>query len=102
MSFYSIATREEDEMFSSFVNAVVMSPIHAEEKGIERSENLRMPIVAAFDENLRWALRDAIAYSGSYDQMYAKNFGQVSEKDRGRNTLNNKGGPQIYSFPSFK
>ena len=29
MSFYSIATREEDEMFSSFVNAVVMSPIHA-------------------------------------------------------------------------
>ena len=89
MSFFSLATREDDVLFSSFVNFIVMATIYAQEKGIKREES---------KEN--WVLRDAIAYIGSYDQIYTKHFGDVLEEERGRNTLN-KGGPQIHSFPGL-
>ncbi|KAL7523806.1 hypothetical protein ACHAXR_000339 [Thalassiosira sp. AJA248-18] len=95
-----MATREDDVLFASFVNCIVVSTIYAQENFMsERSKE--MPLVSVFGSSLSWALRDAIAYSGSYDQLYTKHFGsEVSEVDRGRNTLN-KGGPLLYSFPAL-
>ncbi|KAL7538347.1 hypothetical protein ACHAXR_008492 [Thalassiosira sp. AJA248-18] len=60
-----------------------------------------MPLVSVFGSDLNWALRDAIAYSGSYEQIYKNHFGsKATEVNRGRNTLN-KGGPMIRSFPGL-
>ena len=101
MSFYSIATRdhEDDKLASSFVNCIVSAAIYAQENEIQREKSNEMPLVSLFGNDLNWALRDAIAYSGSYDEIYMKNFGSgVLEVDRGRNILN-KGGPILHSFP---
>ena len=100
VSFYSIATRdhEDDVLFSSFVNFIVIATIYAQENQIQRNESNYMPLVFLFGDEFNWVLRDAIAHSGSYDEIYTKNFGSESEVDRGRNALN-KGGPMMHSFP---
>ena len=53
---------------------------------------------------INWALRDAVAHNGANDKIRSRNFGDVSEKDKGRNTLASEHGPQIrwlqYLFPS--
>ena len=54
-----------------------------------------------FGSEYAWALRDAISYSGSYDELYTKNFGAVEKEDRGHNTLNDRGGPQLHSYPGI-
>jgi len=102
VSSFSLATREDDILFSSFVNCVVLATIHAEEKSITRDRSEEMPLVSIFGSKYSWALRDAVAYSGSYDQMYAKHFIDVAYEDRGRNTLNDSGGPQMHSFPGLR
>ena len=91
MSFFSLATREgeEDKLFSLVVNSVVVAIIHAIENGVEKEAWKAMPL---FGENVTWMLNDAISYSGSYDELYSKNFGNIGEKDRGRNILKD-GGP---------
>ena len=100
VSFFSLATRDNHVAFSSFVNCIVLATIYAQENGIERVDSNKMPLMNIFGSEFNWALRDAIAYSGSYDQIYTKYFGEVRVEDRGRNMLN-KGGPQIHSFPGL-
>ncbi|KAL7534572.1 hypothetical protein ACHAWF_004886, partial [Thalassiosira exigua] len=77
VSFYSMATRQEDVLFDSFVNMVVLATIFADENGITKEESRRMPLVSIFGPKLYWSLRDAISYSGSYDKLYRKHFGSV-------------------------
>jgi len=99
VSFYSIATREDDALFTSFVNCVVLATIYAQENKIEREKSSEMPLVSVFGSHFNWALRDAIVYSGSYEQVYLRNFGNNDTAAfRGRNTLN-KGGPLMLSIP---
>jgi len=98
VSVYSIATREDDVLFSSFVNCIVLATIFAQENGIQMEEHEKMPLSSIFGSNLKWALKDAFAFSGNYDQIYSKHFGSnVTESDKGRNTLN-EGGPLLISF----
>jgi len=120
VSFFSLATREDDVLFSSFVNCIVLATIYAQEKGIKIEEGKEMPSMTIFGSQFNWALRDAIAYSGSYDQIYTKSFGGLSsvllnffnsisqhdtnktaDEEAGRNYLNERGGPQIHSFPGL-
>jgi len=101
VSFFSLATREDDVVFSSFVNCVVLATIYAQEYDITRRKSKQMPFVSIFGSDFKWALRDAIAYSGNYDEIYRRNFGVLSEAERGRNYLNEDGGPQIHSFPGL-
>lgn len=100
VSFFSMVTREDDPVFSSFVNCVVVAPTHAQEIGVTKERSRDMPLISIFGTRFSWALRDAIAYSGTYDDVYSKNFGGVSEVERGRNSLN-KGGAQVHSFPGL-
>lgn len=94
---FAIATREDDSLFSSFVNCVVLAIIYAEESGVSNE----IPFTSIFGSELRWSLRDALSYSGSYDKLFTKHFGIDSE--RGRNGLNRifEAGPQLHSLPSF-
>ena len=90
-----MATRENDSLFSSFVNVVIVATIYAQEKDI--TVDTGMPKMSIFGQQFDWALRDAFGFSGRYDEIYEKNFPLVPKQDRGRNVLN-IGGPQIHSF----
>lgn len=102
LTIYALATREgDDTLFSSFVNAIVIATIYAAENSITQDRSTEMPLIYLFGGAFTWALRDAIAYSGSYDELYIKNFGEVLEEDRGRNALNKWSDPQIHSIPGL-
>lgn len=99
-SFYSIVTRQDDHLFASFTNCIVLATIYAQENGIGSENSWEMPPASIFGSGSDWALRDAILYSGGYGQIYEKNFnGSVSEASLGRNTLT-KGGPMMHSLSS--
>ena len=100
---YSLATREGNALFSSFVNCVVLATIYAEEEGIAKEEYKRIPQISLFGNLFAWSLRDTISYSGSYNELYTKHFGEHNDKDedRGRNRLNDGDGPRIHSFPGL-
>ena len=95
---FAIATREDDSLFSSFVNCVVLAILYAEESGVN---NIKVPFASIFGSEMRWSLRDAVSYSESYDKLFAKHFGIDSV--RGRNGLNRifEAGPQLHSLPSI-
>lgn len=97
----ALATREDDALFSSFIDSIVLAPIHAQKKDIRKETSMNMPLVSIFGTELSWALRDAVFYSGNYDEVYTAHFGEVSKESRGRNRLNDGGGPQMHSFGSF-
>lgn len=101
VSFFALTTRDEGVIFSSFVNCIVLATIYAQENGIRRGRSKEMPLLSLFGKDFEWALRDAIAYIGSYDQMLERNFRSALEENRGRNRLNENGGPQIHSFPGL-
>ena len=96
-----MATRDsnDDGMLSSFVNCIVLSTLYAQSKGITKERNGQMPTVSIFGSEFSLALRDAISYSGSYNEVYTKHIENATEELRGRNILNNVGGPQMHSFP---
>lgn len=93
---HAFATREDDVLFTSFVNCVVLATIYAEERGKNQ-----VPLASIFGEDLRWSLRDAVSYSNSYDDLYSKHFGLDS--DRGRNELNRmvESTSQLHSLPGL-
>lgn len=93
VSFFALATREDDVLFSSFVNAVVVATMFAYENDIAVATG--MPIVSLFGNNFTWALRDTIYYSRRYHHVH-----NSSEKDRGRNALN-AGRSEMHSFPGL-
>ncbi len=96
MIAFAIATREDDSLFSSFVNCAVLAVLYAEESGIDQ-----VPLSSIFGSKMRWSLRDAVSYSESYDKLFAKHFGIDSV--RGRNGLNRifEAGPQLHSLPTI-
>ena len=96
-----MVTREEDALFSSFVECAVSSTIYAQEHHITKENSRDMPLISLFGGKFNWALRDAVSYSGSYDEMYEKNFIDAAKDNRGRNVLNRRTGPQIQSFPGL-
>jgi len=99
---YSLATRDANVLLSSFVNCIVLATIYAQKNNIAKKNSVDLPLVSLFGNEFTWALRDAIGYSGSYGQIYEKNFDKGSEEEgRGRNDLNEYGGPQILSFPGL-
>ena len=101
-SFFAMATREDDSLFASFVDTIVLATIYAQENNIDRETSIEMPLAFVFGSDFSWALRDAIFYSGSYDGIYAKNFGgnEESSAKRDRNALN-EGGPMLLSIPGL-
>ena len=48
----------------------MLAAIHAQENHIDKYESEDMPLVSVFGSEFASALRDAIAYSGNYDEIY--------------------------------
>ncbi len=99
-SFYAFATRENDTLFSSFINAMVVATIHAQEIGVTRETSSLMPLVSLFGSDFLWAMRDAVSYGGNYDELYENNFESRSSR-RGRNEVNSRSGPQLLAPPEI-
>lgn len=95
---FALATRDDDKLFSSFVHSIMLATLYAQESGITHESNRGMPLMSVFGTQYLWAMRDAIAHSGSYDEMYYKHFG-TSPLQRGRNELNINATPQLLSPP---
>jgi len=96
---YAFATRGDDTLFSSFLNAMVITTIHAQEIGATRKTSTRMPLTSLFGNKFLWAMRDAVSYGGNYDEIYINNFGLKSV--RGRNEVNSQSGPQLLTRPGI-
>jgi hypothetical protein len=88
-------TRQGDKAFSSFVNCIVLSTFYAASEGIDRKNSFAMPTMTIFGSDMLWALKDAISANGNYDEIYFRNFGNATEVEIGRNTLNQEQGPQF-------
>ena len=58
MGFFSLVTHEDNVLFSSFVNCIVLAKIYAEEKGIKIEEGKEMPSMTMFGSqfNLAWGM----------------------------------------------
>lgn len=101
VSVYSMVTRQDDLLFSYFVDIIVLGSIYAQENGITSDDRLNMPQVTLFGVELTWALRDSVEYAGNYDEIYEKNFGSnYTGETRGRNAVN-QGGPLMLSRPGL-
>lgn len=100
VAFYPVMTRQDDKMFSAFVNCIVLSTFFAVSEGIDEEDSYKMPLMSSFGNDMLWALRDATSANGNYDQIYLKNF-NVSDDSRGRNALNSKKGPQLLDMPGL-
>jgi hypothetical protein len=46
-------------------------------------------------------LKDAISAKGNYDEIYARNFDEVADEDRGRNALNELQSPMLFNNPGL-
>ncbi|KAL7551324.1 hypothetical protein ACHAWF_014510 [Thalassiosira exigua] len=57
VSFFTLATREEDRMFSSVVNCVVLVTIYAAEKSVNDTRSGIVPLTSVFGNTLKFALR---------------------------------------------
>ena len=84
-------------MLSSFINLVVSVLFYALEKNLVKENTVDVPLVSLFGSEFAWSLRDAVDYSGNYNQLYKKHFGG---EPIGRNTPNG-GSPRILSFPGL-
>ncbi len=93
-SCYAFATRGDDPLFSSFVNAMVIATIHAQ-LGASKERSIRMPLTSLFGSKFLWAMRDAVSHGGNYDDIYRNNFGFKSV--RGRNEVNSQSGAQLFT-----
>jgi general L-amino acid transport system substrate-binding protein len=85
----ALVTRDNDPLWSKFVNWVVLATIHAEEKNITQETYWDMPHVNLFgptvDEEM---LRDVIRAVGSYGEIWQRHatFSNFLERE-GRNLL---------------
>jgi hypothetical protein len=97
----ALVTTSEDQRWSSFVFWVVSALFYAEENAITQSTASKMPIVNSFGPLYTRMFRDAIAATGNYKEIYARNA-QSEIPRSGPNMLNKSPfGPQHYPLPGI-
>ena len=98
-----LVSRQDDPQFSSFVFWVVAAIIYAAEQGITQiMASEKMPDINLFGDDYLKMFRDAVYFSGNYDEVYERHLGALLP-ERGRNAVNNikAPGPQIYVPPGY-
>jgi hypothetical protein len=64
-----MAMDDTDNVFRTFVMAVVTATISAQQQGITRATFSQMPLYHLFGEGLTYMFRDVVSYAGNYDDM---------------------------------
>ena len=57
---YSIATIDDDPVFASYVNSIILATVYAVRHRITKDSTLYMPAMTLFGKYFLWALKDAI------------------------------------------
>ena len=57
---YSIATLDNDPVFASYVNSIILATVYAVHHGITQDSTVYMPAMTLFGKYFLWALKDAI------------------------------------------
>jgi hypothetical protein len=83
----ALATRRDDDRWSSFVYWTLTAIVYAEENGIDSSSAIAMPPVSFFGGSLLQCFRDCIAAVGNYGEIYNRTIGGDVPRS-GANRLN--------------
>ena len=94
----ALATRESDDQWSDFVRWITFATIYAEERDINATSALEMPVVELFGSQYKQAFRDTIIAIGNYGQMYDRNLEATYPRSAGRNMLSAGDTPQFLPF----
>ncbi|CAB9515240.1 Putative amino-acid ABC transporter-binding protein YhdW [Seminavis robusta] len=98
-SILAMATRREDNLWSSFVYWIIMALIYAEEQSITSSNAIEMPTVNVFGVGYVQCFRDLIGAIGNYGDLYNTSLATVLPRSGG-NLLNKAPySPQQEAFP---
>jgi general L-amino acid transport system substrate-binding protein len=94
-----MVTRDDDPMFSDFVNWIMEALISAEEGQINSDRAQSMNSIAAFGPTFEGMARNAVEAVGNYGQLYERNLEYFLPRSV-TNTVNDGGeGGLLYAFP---
>ena len=101
VTVYSVVTRGNKPIFSSYVNCIVLATVYAAAEGITQDNYDEMKSMRLYGDNYLWSLKDAVSANGNYDEIYAINFSGNQTETRGRNALNAEQNPQLFDIPGL-
>lgn len=79
-----LVTRQDDSQWSSFVNWVLTSLIHADAMRITNRND--MPLVHLFGDEMQYMFRDALDAFGNYNNIYQRHSPPLPPRS-GRNRI---------------
>jgi ABC-type amino acid transport substrate-binding protein len=94
----SAVTRTDDPTFSDFVSAIINGLMAAEVRGITQDTARTYPAVTAFGQEYKDMMRDAIASSGNYGEIYSSQI-EIFVPRQPLNTINIGDTGLLYPHP---
>lgn len=70
----ALVTREDDAVFSDFVNWILQALLNAEEQDVTQSTYLEVAPSNLFGDSFAQAFRDAVKAVGNYGEVYERNL----------------------------
>lgn len=83
----ALVTREDDAVFSDFVNWILQALQNAEEQGVTQSSYLAVSPNDLFGESFALAFQSTIQAVGNYEEIYARNLEELVPR-AGLNEIN--------------
>ena len=83
----ALVTREDDAVFSDFVNWILQALLNAEEQDVAQSTYLEVAPSNLFGDSFAQAFRDAVKAVGNYGEVYERNLGKLVPRS-GLNEIN--------------
>jgi general L-amino acid transport system substrate-binding protein len=83
----ALVTREDDAVFSDFVNWILQALLNAEEQDVTQSTYLEVAPSNLFGDSFAQAFRDAVRAVGNYGEVYERNLGKLVPRS-GLNEIN--------------
>jgi ABC-type amino acid transport substrate-binding protein len=94
----SLVTRETDPRFSDFVNWVVISLVHAEERNVRATTATAMGSNDIFGARYELSFVEAVRAVGNYGEVYDRNLESIVPR-QDLNNINRGGSGLIYHMP---
>ena len=83
----ALVTREDDAVFTDFVQWILQASLIAEEQGVTQSSYLKVPPSDLFGDSYSLAFQNAIKAVGNYDELYERSLATIVPRS-GLNELN--------------
>jgi ABC-type amino acid transport substrate-binding protein len=83
----ALVTREDDAVFSDFVNWILQALLNAEEQDVTQSTYREVAPSNLFGDSFAQAFRDAVRAVGNYGEVYERNLGKLVPRS-GLNEIN--------------